>query len=129
MPDDPHNAADPPSSDEGKGGFRSEMRMLSRALREGWEVRPELRRAALARAANVLANSAAKPRDWARASRTILDIDRFVFDAALAEDRATRLDGGDPTSIIGVTPAALRAIADTIDPQPPTGGSARGADH
>jgi hypothetical protein len=86
------------------------MRLVMRAIREGWVVDPVVKQAIVGRASRILANPDAKPRDVARASSTLLAIERLTLDAAKEEDRIARLDNGGATEsmtiqvITGVPP-------------------------
>lgn len=107
---------------EGEGRSRAEMRLVMRAIREGWVIEPVVKRAVVARASRVLADPEAKSRDVARASNTLLAVERLALDAAREEDRLQRLDAGDATDRVEVmsriTDDQLRAVAASILPEP-----------
>ena len=90
---------DPPklAAWEGEGRPRGDMRLVMRAIREGWVIDPVVKQAIVGRASRILANPDAKPRDVARASSTLLAIERLTLDAAKEEDRIARLDNGGST--------------------------------
>jgi hypothetical protein len=87
---------------EGEGRPRAEMRLVMRAIREGWVIDPVVKQAIIGRASRILANPDAKPRDIARASATLIAIERLTLDAAKEEDRITRLDNGQLTETVGI---------------------------
>jgi hypothetical protein len=103
---------------EGKGRVRSDLRLFTRAIREGWTVDPMFKRAAIQRTAQVLADATANRRDVARATTTLMAIDRLSLDAAMEEDRMSRLDAGEVTDRVQVmsdlTDDQLTALAKTI---------------
>jgi hypothetical protein len=87
------------------------------AIRNGWTIDPVIKQAIVGRASRILANPDAKPRDVARASATLLAIERLTLDAAKEEDRIGRLDAGTATENVGLVDlpeTALKAVADTI---------------
>jgi hypothetical protein len=73
------------------------MRLVMRAIRDGWVIDPVVKQAIVGRASRILANPEAKARDVARASSTLLAIERLTLDAAKEEDRMGRLDSGTAT--------------------------------
>ena len=79
------------------------MELMDKAVRFKGElgffvyVAPYLKQAIVGRASRILANPDAKPRDVARASSTLLAIERLTLDAAKEEDRIARLDNGGAT--------------------------------
>ena len=82
---------------EGEGRPRGDMRLVMRAIRDGWVIDPVVKQAIVGRASRILANPEAKARDVARASSTLLAIERLTLDAAKEEDRIGRLDSGTAT--------------------------------
>lgn len=82
---------------EGVGRPRGDMRLVMRAIRDGWVIDPVVKQAIVGRASRILANPEAKARDVARASSTLLAIERLTLDAAKEEDRMGRLDSGTAT--------------------------------
>ena len=95
---------DPPklAAWEGEGRPRGDMRLVMRAIREGWVIDPVVKQAIVGRASRILANPDAKPRDVARASSTLLSIERLTLDAAKEEDRIARLDNGGATEAMTI---------------------------
>jgi hypothetical protein len=103
---------------EGEGRVRSDLRLVMRAIREGWAIDPVVKRAVIARASRVLANPDANARDVSRASNTLLSIERLALDAATQEDRMTRLDAGQATDRIelldSISDEQIAAVARTL---------------
>lgn len=116
MPDKPMNTPDP-TRWEGEGRPRSDLRMVMAAIRAGWVIDPLIKQAIVGRASRILANPEAKPRDVARASATLIAIERLTLDAAKEEDRLSRLDDGSPTenvAVVDLSDSALAAVARSI---------------
>jgi hypothetical protein len=91
--------------------------MVMAAIRAGWVIDPVIKQAIVGRASRILANPDAKPRDVARASSTLLAIERLTLDAAVQEDRMARLDSGTATenvALIDMADGALEAVARSI---------------
>jgi hypothetical protein len=106
-----------PAIAEGEGRPRNTLRLVMSAIRNGWTIDPLIKQAIVGRASRILANPDAKPRDVARASATLLAIERLTLDAAKEEDRIGRLDAGTATENVGLVDlpeTALKAVADTI---------------
>ena len=102
---------------EGEGRPRADLRMVMAAIRAGWVIDPVIKQAIVGRASRILANPDAKPRDVARASGTLLAIERLTLDAAVQEDRMARLDSGTATenvALIDMADGALEAVARSI---------------
>jgi hypothetical protein len=121
MQDKPMNTPDP-TRWEGEGRPRSDLRMIMAAIRAGWVIDPVVKQAIVGRASRILANPEAKPRDVARASATLIAIERLTLDAAKEEDRINRLDAGSPTeniALMEVPDSALSAVARALQPQQP----------
>jgi len=98
--------------------------MVMAAIRAGWSIDPVIKQAIVGRASRVLANSESKSRDVARASATIISVERLALDAAKEEDRMTRLDAGTPTDRVEILhdlgDQALDAVAQSLNQiQPP----------
>lgn len=111
-----------PSRWEGEGRPRNDLRMVMAAIRAGWVVDPVIKGAIVGRASRILANPDAKPRDVARASATLLAVERLTLDAAKEEDRMQRLDAGQATERLEVMEAIsddqLEALARSIASPP-----------
>lgn len=101
----------------GESKSRADMRLVMRAIRAGWTISPLVKQAVIARATGVLTKTDSKPRDVARASQTLVAIERLQVDAAAHEDRMQRLDAGEVTDrvemIESISDDALAAIART----------------
>jgi hypothetical protein len=111
----------PPTDDiiggQGERAQKGNMVMVMAAIRAGWIIDPVIKQAIVGRASRILANPDAKPRDVARASATLLAIERLTLDAAKEEDRMTRLDAGTATeniSVVDLPDNALEAVARSI---------------
>ncbi len=107
---------------EGEGRPRADLRMVMAAIRAGWVIDPVIKQAIVGRASRILANPDAKPRDVARASATLLAIERLTLDAAKEEDRLARLDAGTPTeniALVDIPDGALQAVAAALAPKAP----------
>ena len=94
---------------EGEGRPRNDLRMVMAAIRAGWSIDPVIKQAIVGRASRVLANPESKSRDVARASATIISVERLALDAAKEEDRMTRLDAGTPTDRVEILRKAFMA--------------------
>jgi hypothetical protein len=109
-----------PARWEGEGRPRNDLRLVMAAIRAGWTIDPLVKQAIIGRASRILANADAKPRDVARASSTLVAIERLNLDAAVQEDRMARLDAGDATDRVElaqvVTDAQLAAVARLLQP-------------
>jgi hypothetical protein len=103
---------------EGEGRVRSDLRLVMRAIREGWAIDPVIKRAVIARASRVLANPDSKERDVSRASNTLLSIERLAIDAAAQEDKMARLDAGEATDRLelldSISDEQILAVARTL---------------
>ena len=104
---------------EGEGRPRNDLRMVMAAIRAGWSIDPVIKQAIVGRASRVLANPESKSRDVARASATIISVERLALDAAKEEDRMTRLDAGTPTDRVEILhdlgDQALDAVAQSLN--------------
>lgn len=106
-----------PSRWEGEGRPRNDLRMVMAAIRAGWVIDPLVKQAIVGRASRILANADAKPRDVARASATLIAIERLTLDAAKEEDRISRLDAGTATTnvaLVDLPDEALAAVARSL---------------
>jgi hypothetical protein len=106
-----------PSRWEGEGRPRNDLRMVMAAIRAGWVIDPLVKQAIVGRASRILANADAKPRDVARASATLIAIERLTLDAAKEEDRISRLDAGMATTnvaLVDLPDEALAAVARSL---------------
>ena len=109
-------------SGEGMGRVRADLRLAMRAIRLKCDIPPVVMQAIVGKATRVLQNPEAKQRDVARASATLLAVQRQGFDAAREEDRISRLDAGTATDRVeltqGISDAQLAAVARLYPPQP-----------
>ena len=114
------NAWTPSPGGEGEGRVRADLRLAMRAIREKCDIPPVIMQAIVAKATRVLQAPDAGDRAVARASATILAVQRQQYDAALAEDRIQRLDAGEVTDrgelAISLTDDQLAAVAASILP-------------
>ena len=90
------------SLNEGEGRVRNDMRLVMRAIREGWTIDPAIKAAVVNRAGAIVNDPDAKGRDVARASSTLLAVERLSLDAAKEEDRIARLDNGGATEAMTI---------------------------
>jgi len=108
----------------GKGESADAPRLWLRAVRAGWNIPEVVKKAAVSRAAQILADPASTRREVARATQTIAILEKLAMDAAVHEDRMRRLDDGSSTenlSLIDLSDTALSAVARSIvnpDPAP-----------
>lgn len=111
-----------PSRWEGEGRPRNDLRMVMSAIRAGWVIDPVIKGAIVGRASRILANPDAKARDVARASSTLLAIERLTLDAAKEEDRMQRLDAGQATERLelmeAISDQQLEAVARSLASRP-----------
>ena len=101
----------------GKGESADAPRLWMRAIREGWQIPDLARRAAIGRAAQILADPQSTRREVTRATQTLVIIERLGLDAAVNEDRMARLDGGAATENVGIidlSEEALQAVARSL---------------
>jgi hypothetical protein len=99
-----------------------------RAIREGWAIPDVARRAAIARAAQILGDPQSTRREVTRATQTLVIIERLGLDAAVNEDRMNRLDAGTATDRVevleGLSDSQLAAVARAIAPPAPAAPAA-----
>lgn len=107
----------------GKGDSADAPRLWMRAVREGWQIPPTIRRAVIARAAQIIGDPTSTRREIARASQTLALLERLALEAAVHEDRMARLDAGTATDRVELlntlTDAQLGAVAKAVKPDPP----------
>ena len=106
----------------GKGESADAPRLWLRAIREGWSIPDVVKRAAVSRAAQILADPSSTRREVTRATQTLAILERLAIDAAVHEDRISRLDAGTATeniSLVDLPDTALAAVAKSISE--PTG--------
>ena len=109
-----------PNPYAGKGDSADAPRLWMRAIREGWAIPDVARRAAIARAAQILGDPQSTRREVTRATQTLVIIERLGLDAAVNEDRMNRLDAGTATDRVevleGLSDSQLAAVARAIAP-------------
>lgn len=112
----------------GKGDSADAPRLWMRAIREGWAIPDVARRAAIARAAQILGDPQSTRREVTRATQTLVIIERLGLDAAVNEDRMNRLDAGTATDRVevleGLSDSQLAAVARAIAPPAPAAPAA-----
>jgi len=99
--------------DEPESRQRSALRLLQKAVNHGWEIPEAVWRAAPGICARILANDAAQPRDRLRAAEVLAAMARDKVNAAIALDKMERLDDGEATERVVITPE-IRARAREI---------------
>jgi len=102
-----------PVLDEPQTRQRAALRLLQRAVTHGWEIPEAVWRAAPGICARILANDAATARDRLRAAEVLAAMARDKVNAAIALDKLERLDGGEATERVVISPeiaARARAI-------------------
>lgn len=117
-----------PNPYAGKGDSADAPRLWMRAIREGWAIPDVARRAAIARAAQILGDPQSTRREVTRATQTLVIIERLGLDAAVNEDRMNRLDAGTATDRVevleGLSDSQLAAVARAIAPPAPAAPAA-----
>lgn len=106
-----------PEGLEGKGESADAPRLWLRAIREGWAIPDVVKRAAVSRAAQILADPSSTRREVTRATQTLAILERLAIDAAVQEDRISRLDAGTATTnlaIVDLPDEALAAVARSL---------------
>jgi hypothetical protein len=111
-----------PEETAGKGASADAPRLWLRAVREGWNIPEVVKKAAVSRAAQILADPSSTRREVARATQTIAILERLALDAAVHEDRMRRLDDGTATenlTLVDLPDTTLAAVARSIvNPDP-----------
>lgn len=105
----------------GKGESADAPRLWLRAIREGWNIPDVVKKAAVSRAAQILADPSSTRREVTRATQTLAILERLSIDAAVHEDRISRLDAGTATeniALIDLPDATLAAVAKSISNEP-----------
>jgi len=116
-PDDPDDMPTPPAAptralargvvEPGERHDRAGLVLVMRALREGWQIPPDVL-SELPAVVVEMARNATSPRDRLRAIETLLAMQRANHDALVAADRCERLDGGGATERVELAPITLR---------------------
>lgn len=102
-----------PVLDEPPNRQRAALRLLQRAVTQGWEIPEAVWRAAPGICARILANEGATARDRLRAAEVLAAMARDKVNAAIALDKMERLDDGEATERVVITPE-IRARAREI---------------
>lgn len=84
--------------------IRSSLRTLQRAVNEGWQIPEAIIRAAPHICAKILMDNSASPREQLRAAEVLATMMRDTVSAAIALDKMERLDGGEATERLVITP-------------------------
>ena len=102
-----------PVLDEPPNRQRAALRLLQRAVTQGWEIPEAVWRAAPGICSRILANEGATARDRLRAAEVLAAMARDKVNAAIALDKMERLDDGEATERVVITPE-IRARAREI---------------
>jgi len=81
-----------------------DLRTVMRAMREGWAVPTDVKRAAVLRAMQIVNDPLADMRDVQRSSEFLLAIDKHLLESMKQEDAMQRLDNGQATERIELKP-------------------------
>ena len=103
----------PPVLDEPPARQKAALRLLQRAVSEGWEIPESVWKAAPGICTRILADPSVQPRDRLRATEVLAAMARDKINAAIALDKIERLESGTATDRIVVTPE-LQARAERI---------------
>ena len=99
--------------DEPPQRMKESLRLLQRAVSEGWQIPEAVWGAAPRICTRILADENATPRDRLRATEVLAAMARDKVNAAIALDKIERLEGGDATERVVITPE-IRARAEEI---------------
>jgi hypothetical protein len=83
----------------------SALRLLQRAVREGWQIPEGVMKAAPNTATRIMLNENAPHRDRLRAAEVLAAMHRDKVNAAIALDKIERLEGGQATERMEISPA------------------------
>lgn len=103
----------PAALDEPPARQKAALRLLQRAVSEGWQIPEAVWGAAPRICTRILADENATPRDRLRATEVLAAMARDKINAAIALDKIERLEGGDATERVVITPE-IRARAEEI---------------
>lgn len=103
----------PPVLAEPPARQKAALRLLQRAVSEGWQIPDALWRAAPAMCARIMVDDQSDSRDRLRAAEVLAAMARDKVNAAIALDKIERLESGTATDRIVVTPE-LQARAERI---------------
>lgn len=99
--------------DEPPKRMKESLRLLQRAVSEGWQIPSTVWSSAPDICTRILADENATPRDRLRATEVLAAMARDKVNAAIALDKIERLEGGDATERVVITPE-IRARAEEI---------------
>ncbi len=99
---------------------RSTLRLLQRAILNGWELPEGALRAIPAFAANILRDAKKSDRDRLRAAELLASLQRDTVSALIALDKVERLDSGSATERIELAPICLQQTRHEQRPVPKT---------
>lgn len=102
-----------PVLDEPPARQRSALRLLQRAVTHGWKIPEEVMQQAPEICSRILSDDMAQPRDRLRAAEVLAAMARDKVNAAIALDKMERLDDGEATERVVITPE-IRARAREI---------------
>jgi len=77
------------------------VRLVHRAVVNGWDIKPEWKQVIPKFAMQILADTSRKERDRLRAMELIRAMERDNLDAAVAYDKINRLESGQTTENVG----------------------------
>ena len=112
-PIDPPPPPVTPVLDEPPSRQRSALRLLQRALTHGWQIPESVMKEAPDVCARILNDDMAQPRDRLRAAEVLAAMARDKVNTAIALDKMERLDDGEATERVVITPE-IRARAREI---------------
>ena len=90
------------------------LRLLERAVRNAWDIPPELAKQ-LPEFANEMLRTARDERSRIRAAELIVAMNKANVDLAIAVDKVNRLDDGKPTENQAVQVEFVNRITDAAD--------------
>jgi hypothetical protein len=102
-----------PVLDEPPSRQKAALRLLQRAVTHGWEIPESVWRAAPGICTRILADASVHPRDRLRATEVLAAMARDKVNAAIALDKMERLEDGEATERVVITPE-IRARAREI---------------
>lgn len=101
-----------PVLDEPPARQRSALRLLQRAVTHGWKIPDAVMEQAPEICSRILSDDMAQPRDRLRAAEVLAAMARDKVNAAIALDKMERLDDGEATERVVISPeVAARARA------------------
>ena len=105
---------------------RSALRLLQRAIENGWAIPDEVMKQAPEVCASILNDSMSQPRDRLRAAEVLAAMARDKVNTAIALDKIERLEDGEATERVVISPEiqarAREIIARRLGPKPDAAG-------